>query len=464
MFGFDVCQTDFGQTGFSPVCPRLAVCQKTVLRASVSARDRSTENSYCRSLEKRVSKGPERSPLQPNWELGGGREDTISGLNVLDASASGRKEVGEMRQLRLRAVGVAVGLGLSAGALFFGPVEAAASTWSIVPSPNSGTSDNQLKGVACVSSSSCTAVGSYRNGSNLDQTLIESWNGTSWSIVPSPNSGTSDNQLNGVACVSASFCTAVGSYISGEAAQTLIESWNGTSWSIVPSPNSGFSFLNGVACVSSSSCTAVGTSYINTSDTFLSLIESWDGTSWSIVASPNTGTSDFLNGVACVSSGFCTAVGNYFSSDFPPGTLVEAWNGSNWSIVSSPNTGTGDFLSGVACVSSESCTAVGTLIESLNGVRWSIVPSPNSGYSFLNGVACISFKSLKSCTAVGGHVGGQTLIESKKANKWLIVASPNTGTDDFLTGVACVSSGFCTAVGHYYNNSSGVYQTLIESA
>ena len=411
MFGFDVCQTDFGQTGFSPVCPRLAVCQKTVLRASVSARDRSTENSYCRSLEKRVSKGPERSPLQPNWELGGGREDTISGLNVLDASASGRKEVGEMRQLRLRAVGVAVGLGLSAGALFFGPVEAAASTWS---------------------------------------------------IVPSPNSGTSDNQLNGVACVSASFCTAVGSYISGEAAQTLIESWNGTSWSIVPSPNSGFSFLNGVACVSSSSCTAVGTSYINTSDTFLSLIESWDGTSWSIVASPNTGTSDFLNGVACVSSGFCTAVGNYFSSDFPPGTLVEAWNGSNWSIVSSPNTGTGDFLSGVACVSSESCTAVGTLIESLNGVRWSIVPSPNSGYSFLNGVACISFKSLKSCTAVGGHAGGQTLIESKKANKWSIVSSPSTGSDSTLIGVACLSSGSCTTVGYYVNNS-GVAQTLIES-
>src|SRR2546427_1653613 len=174
--GFDVCQTDFGQTGFSPVCPRLAVCQKTVLRASVSARDRSTENSYCRSLENRVSKGPERSPLQPNWELGGGREDTISGLNVLDASASGRKEVGEMRQSRLRAVGVAVGLGLSAGALFFGPVEAAASTWSIVSSPNVGTGNNYLFGVSCLTSNSCTAVGSYNGGA---QVLIESWNGTS---------------------------------------------------------------------------------------------------------------------------------------------------------------------------------------------------------------------------------------------------------------------------------------------
>ena len=170
-----------------------------------------------------------------------------------------------MHQLRIRAVGVAAGLGLAAGALFFGPVQSEASTWSIVPSPNSGTGINQLKGVACVSSSFCTAVGGYSNNS----------------------SGIS---------------------------QTLIESWNGTSWSIVPSPNSGYSFLNGVACVSSSSCTAVGTSYINTSDTFLSLIESWDGTSWSIVASPNTGTSDFLNGVACVSSGFCTAVGYYYNS------------------------------------------------------------------------------------------------------------------------------------------------------
>ncbi len=352
-----------------------------------------------------------------------------------------------MHQLRIRAVGVAAGLGLAAGALFFGPVQSEASTWSIVPSPNSGTGINQLKGVACVSSSFCIAAGLYYNSSITAQTLIESWNGASWSIVPSPNS---------------SFCTAVGSYISGEADQTLIESWNGTSWSIAPSPNSGYSFLNGVACVSSSSCTAVGTSYINTSDTFKSLIESWDGTSWSIVASPNTGTSDFLNDVACVSSGFCTAVGNYFSSDFRPRTLVEAWNGSNWSIVSSPNTGTGDFLYGVACVSSESCTAVGTLIESLNGVRWSIVPSPNSGYSSLNGVACISFKSLKSCTAVGS-AGNQTLIESRKDNKWSIVASPNTGTDDSLTGVACVSSGFCTAVGYYYNSGSGVFQTLIES-
>ena len=41
-------------------------------------------------------------------------------------------------------------------------------------------------------------------------TLIEHWNGISWSIVTSPNNGTSGLQLNGVTCASASDCWAVG--------------------------------------------------------------------------------------------------------------------------------------------------------------------------------------------------------------------------------------------------------------
>src|SRR5437762_12646880 len=104
-----------------------------------------------------------------------------------------------MHQLRIRAVGVAAGLGLAAGALFGGPLQSEASTWSIVPSPNSGTGINQQKGVACVSASFCIAAGLYYNSSITAQTLIESWNGASWSIVPSPNSGSGVIHLVGVA-------------------------------------------------------------------------------------------------------------------------------------------------------------------------------------------------------------------------------------------------------------------------
>jgi len=122
-----------------------------------------------------------------------------------------------MHQLRLRAVGVAAGLALSAGALFFGQAQAVASSWSVVSSPNSRTSNNYLSGIACVSSSFCIAVGAYDYGA-----LIESWNGTSWSIVPAPDSGISG--LSSVACPSSSFCTAVGGIDNSGIGQTLIES------------------------------------------------------------------------------------------------------------------------------------------------------------------------------------------------------------------------------------------------
>ena len=379
-----------------------------------------------------------------------------------------------MHHLRLRAVRVAAGFSLAAGALLFGPVQSEASTWSIQASPNSGTGDNQLNGVACVSSSFCTAAGFYYTSSGPTQTLIESWDGNSWSIVPSPNIGTESNFLTGMACVSSSFCTAAGSYYTSSGpAQTLIESWDGNSWSIVPSPNHGVgtesNFLSGVACVSPSSCTAVG-SYSNASGGFQTLIESWNGTSWSIASSPNSGTGEnnFLAAVACVSPSSCTAAGGYHHNSTEVfQTLIESWDGTSWLIVvSSPNRGTGDnFLYGVSCALPKTCTAVGTatgqtLVESLDGTRWSIMHSPNrgTGNNQLNAVACVS---PKSCTAVGA-AGLETLIESGKHEKWSIASSPNKTSFNVLEGVACVSSGFCTAVGFYYNSSSRAYQTLIE--
>jgi len=108
----------------------------------------------------------------------------------------------------------------------------------VVKSPNVGSNFNQLLGVAAVSASNIWAVGSYYAGSaKADQTLIEHWNGTSWSVVKSPNVGSSRNYLRGVAAVSANNIWAVGfghpSRTSAD--QTLIEHWNGTSWSVVKS-------------------------------------------------------------------------------------------------------------------------------------------------------------------------------------------------------------------------------------
>jgi hypothetical protein len=100
------------------------------------------------------------------------------------------------------------------------PLAATGAAWSIVSSPNkSATQNNYLRNVTCTSASDCWAVGYYNfNGTTLppSHTLIEHWNGTTWSIVTSPNTtATQGNFLNDVTCTSASDCWAVGSYING---------------------------------------------------------------------------------------------------------------------------------------------------------------------------------------------------------------------------------------------------------
>ena len=55
-----------------------------------------------------------------------------------------------------------------------------------------------------------------------NQTLIETWNGTAWTISSSPNtSATQNNFLNGVSCTSPTACVAVGDNYNGTHYQTL---------------------------------------------------------------------------------------------------------------------------------------------------------------------------------------------------------------------------------------------------
>ena len=67
---------------------------------------------------------------------------------------------------------------------------------------------------------------------------------------------------------------------SSDLRRTLVESWNGTAWSVVASPSPSVAFLYGVSCPSARSCKAVG-EYANNSGAVRTLVESWNGTAWS---------------------------------------------------------------------------------------------------------------------------------------------------------------------------------------
>ena len=75
-------------------------------------------------------------------------------------------------------------------------------------------------------------------------TLIEHFDGTKWSIVPSPNVGPNSvnqsNRLFGLTASSPNDIWAFGSYFAADGSghqMTLLLHWNGEEWTIAPSPD-----------------------------------------------------------------------------------------------------------------------------------------------------------------------------------------------------------------------------------
>jgi hypothetical protein len=151
----------------------------------------------------------------------------------------------------------------------------------------------------------------------VGNTLILHWNGTAWSIVPSPNMGGSTNNLYAVGAITANDIWAAGDYFNGSIFQTLLLHWNGTAWSIVPSPNvSGVSNnMWEVAAIASNDVWAVG-------DAGRTLALHWDGIGWSLASTPNPGAGpDLFYGADAVTSTDVWAVGTTGSQ-----TLVERYH------------------------------------------------------------------------------------------------------------------------------------------
>ena len=80
-----------------------------------------------------------------------------------------------------------------------------------------------------------------------------------WTAVPSP----STNELHAVTSISANDVWAVG-------VGPITEHWNGTAWSVVPSPNVTNGKLLGVAAVSTNDVWAVGFRYLRLSSKVIS--------------------------------------------------------------------------------------------------------------------------------------------------------------------------------------------------
>jgi hypothetical protein len=313
-----------------------------------------------------------------------------------------------------------------------------AGRWRLQASPSPGNDSNSLTGVAALSSTEAWAVGSYHTNGQSLKTLIEHWNGTAWKVQPSPSPVTDNNTLSAVVATSRSNVWAVGNTLSTSGEQrTLIEHWNGRSWTVQHSPSPGSSSqLTAVAAVSGSNAWAVGYSDSSDGTTSKTLVEHWNGSSWQIQASPNPSVQyNFLCGVAATSRTNAWTDGMYVQAGYQA-PIMEHWNGQAWSVHASAYQPAGYEYDpcAMAAPSAGNIWAVGsrwylnadrTLIEHWNGTTWKTQASPNPApgdfdQNVLNGVAATS---ATNAWAVGwsyvnnsGHI--KPLIEHWNGSSW----------------------------------------------
>jgi hypothetical protein len=247
-------------------------------------------------------------------------------------------------------------------------------------------------------------VGYFVNGKFQQQTLVQHFDGTVWSVVPSPSPGAQQNILYGVAAITDSDVWAVGGQQDSNGLwQTLTEHWDGSQWSVVKAVDAG---VNGnqfyaVKAVATNDVYAVG-QQAGSGFPNQALIEHWNGGSWSVITGPTDASASALPlGVTATASSVAVA-GQQESDSAPYTTYVAAGAPNSLSLQTTPNAGSGENdLFAAATATDGSTWAVGWAIDpatgnhnplALQGVNgvWSLVPSPSFGVGSDSGFAAIT--------------------------------------------------------------------------
>jgi hypothetical protein len=190
-------------------------------------------------------------------------------------------------------------------------------------------------GVAATSARNAWAVGWTGAPGRVQAALIEHWDGRKWQRMPAPAGTPGDSFLTAVAATGSCNVWAVGTTLASDGlGKTLILHWNGTQWSVVPSPTpAGNSDLLSVAASSQRNAWAVGYDRgygpSSCSPRCQTIALHWNGTHWSRVPSPNP-PAEYLDGflgVVAIHACDAWAVG---TTDYAS-TLIAHWNGHTWS-------------------------------------------------------------------------------------------------------------------------------------
>ena len=353
------------------------------------------------------------------------------------------------------------------------------SGWHQVPSPTIGNSDNNLAAVSAGAANDVWAVGSYYAPSNTNvlAAMAEHFDGTSWTEFPLANVGPNENSLLGVSTLPSGQAWAVGYYVNAEyAQQTLVQHYDGTNWTVIPSPSPGGrqNILYGVAAVSDSDVWAVGADQ-DASGLWHALTEHWNGSAWSVVPAVDAGSGgNQLYAVTAVSPNSVYATGQQAGTGFPSQALTEHWNGSSWSVLATPADGS-ETVTPYAVTGSDQALAIAgdresssapytTMVASGAPNKLALATTPNTGageQDLFAAATAADGSNYAAGWAIDPSSGNHgSLILHGVGGQWTIDPTPSPGTgDNGFAGITAVPGGGMWAVGVTSNN--GNFATFI---
>lgn len=270
----------------------------------------------------------------------------------------------------------------------------------------------RITAVSCVSASVCWAAGpGFADEPHVARSTD---GGRTWADVSPPDWATALWQPNAIDCVSARTCYVVGidnsTGLQNPAAAKTTD--GGASWTVFTNlptftsndPN-GTYVLNGISCVSARSCVAVGG--LNEADGTATVISTTDsGSTWSRSADPSLANVQQFFSVSCLPADdgppACTGAGSALSATGPV-ALESRDGGATWGGMQTlDNTG---WLNSVSCATPSHCWAAGagtsvSLAGTSNGGRsWSTVTSDTTNQD--GSVSCLSIRVCVATTDNG---------------------------------------------------------------
>jgi hypothetical protein len=365
--------------------------------------------------------------------------------------------------------------------LISGAPAGAASTWTVVASPNE-SGRNFLFGAAAVDATHVWAVGQVVTDSSYPSPrwhgLILRFDGASWRPVARPGFPAMD-ALYDVDAPAANDAWAVGSFQPDIGrSRTLVAHWDGVAWNAVSTPNAnpeGYNNLAGVHAVPSAPGTvwAVGEysdPASSISDRSLILLRS--GGAWRTTPTPRVTSSDFLEAVDATgpADGWAVGWGSNGPYNAPSQAIVLRWNGTAWRSVpvpgASPTAPT--VLYDIEALSPTDAWAVGqtypggpnwvAFVSHWDGTGWRRAALPATpGGSQLNDVVALSSTNIYT---VGTAGDGTTLVLHWDGRSWTREATPGAQYAPSLRGAATVSPATVWAVGDRTDPGAGEERTL----